>query len=392
MINIGTDRTFNFFSLDYVYYPVSGIMKLWHWLFGSIFGPTNAWGWVLSVVFLVYTLRLIMFRPFMKQMDSQIKMQAMQPEMKKLREKYKDDKQRLGEEMMKLQKEHGVSMVGGCLPALIQAPVFIGLFHVLRMFQPLGDGQYRPNNYIFSKQDILDFAAAKIFDHAPLGATMIIPHDQLTQMGGVRAWMVWVGVPLTILAGILTHLTSRRSVARQRQMNPEAAAAPQAAMMNKVMLYLFPIGVMVGGPFMPLAILFYWLANNSWTFGQLWVAHKLQDRRNALDALVVEEEKESQRFSTPRPGARPAAPRSAGSVGSRPAVRPEPRDATTSAGRDVTKSAGRDVSKPSGRDVSKPDEAAGPSRSRSAGTGSAKKPTTGARSAPRNSPRKKKKR
>ena len=135
--------TFNFFSLDYIYYPVSGIMWVWHKVFGSFLGPDNVWAWVLSVVFLVFTLRALLFKPFMKQMDSQLKMQAVQPEMKKLREKYKDDRQRLAEEMMKLNKEAGVNPLAGCLPALVQAPVFIALFHVLRMFQPvpLVDGE-----------------------------------------------------------------------------------------------------------------------------------------------------------------------------------------------------------------------------------------------------------
>ena len=129
--------TFNFWSLDYIYYPISGIMWVWHKVFGSFLGPDTALTWVLSVVFLIFTLRAILFKPFMKQMDSQLKMQAVQPQMKKLREKYKDDKQRLSEEMMKLNKEAGVNPLASCLPALIQAPVFIGLFHVLRMFQPV---------------------------------------------------------------------------------------------------------------------------------------------------------------------------------------------------------------------------------------------------------------
>ena len=83
--------TFNFWSLDYIYYPVSGIMWIWHKVFGAVFGPDQAVTWVLSVIFLIWTLRAILFKPFMKQMDSQLKMQAVQPQMKKLREKYKDD-------------------------------------------------------------------------------------------------------------------------------------------------------------------------------------------------------------------------------------------------------------------------------------------------------------
>ncbi len=100
-------------------------------------------------------------------------------------------------------------------------------------------------------------------------------------MAGDRAAIIWWGIPLTILAGIATHLTSRRSVARQREMNIDTSGSPQTAIMNKLMLYMFPLFVVVGGPFFPLAILFYWLANNSWTFGQLRVAHTLQDRKKA---------------------------------------------------------------------------------------------------------------
>jgi YidC/Oxa1 family membrane protein insertase len=305
--------TFNFWSLDYIYYPISGIMWVWHKVFGSFLGPDSALTWVLSVVFLIFTLRAILFKPFMKQMDSQLKMQAVQPQMKKLREKYKDDKQRLSEEMMKLNKEAGVNPLASCLPALIQAPVFIGLFHVLRMFQPVNDGPegpsvwfYRANVYFFGQADVVSMGEAKLPGGAPLVGFMTMPLDQLTFMAGDRAAIIWWGVPLTILAGIATHLTSRRSVARQREMNIDASG-PQTAIMNKLMLYMFPLFVVFGGPFFPLAILFYWLANNSWTFGQLKVAHTLQDRRALAKAQIVEEVKDQTKFTTPKPGAKPKA-------------------------------------------------------------------------------------
>ena len=125
---------------------------------------------MLSVVFLVFTLRGLLFKPFMKQMDSQMKMQAVQPEMKKLREKYKDDKQRLTEEMMKLNKEAGVNPLAGCLPALIQAPVFIGLFHVLRIVQPTSY-QGRVRQLLLRRADVKSFVDAKLFGGAPLSAS-----------------------------------------------------------------------------------------------------------------------------------------------------------------------------------------------------------------------------
>jgi YidC/Oxa1 family membrane protein insertase len=315
--------TFNFFSLDYLYYPVSGIMWVWHKVFGAVLGPDNVWAWVLSVIFLIFTLRALLFKPFMKQMDSQLKMQAVQPEMKKLREKYKDDRQRLAEEMMKLNKEAGVNPVSGCLPALVQAPVFIALFHVLRMFRPIvtSDGfAYRDNVYFFGSTDVQSFSNAKFFGHAPLGSFMTMPADELSFMHGDRAWVIAIGIPLTIMAGIATHLTSRRSVARQAQLSTSGLPTGQAAMMNKLMLYVFPLFVIVGGPFFPLAILIYWLANNSWTFGQLWLAHRIQDKRKAAEIQVVEQAKEVTKFSTPPPGAKPK--RST----ARPVVQPSPID------------------------------------------------------------------
>jgi YidC/Oxa1 family membrane protein insertase len=310
--------SFNFFSLDYVYYPVSGILWVWHKVFGSFMGADNGWAWVLSVVFLVFTLRAILFKPFMKQMNSQLRMQELQPQMKKIRDKYKDDRQRQSEELMKLNKEAGVNPLAGCLPALIQAPVFLGLFHVLREFK-VG----KTENYFFGAQDVASFVDAKLFagangGGAPLSSFITMPDNELLSLGGDRATVIWVAIPLMILAGIATHMTSRKSIARQ---SAAAAEAPQTAIMNKVMLYLFPLGVVAGGPFFPLAILIYWLSNNTWTFGQLFVAHRIQDRQKAELASVVEAEQQAASFTKPRPGAKPLDPK-------RPLINPVSLDKT----------------------------------------------------------------
>ena len=89
-----------------------------------------------------------------------------------------------------------------------------------------------------------------------------------------------------ILAGIATYFNSRASVARQ---SPEAAANPQTAMMNKLALYVFPLGVVVGGPFLPLAIIMYWLSNNIWTFGQQhYVFGKIEKEEEAKKQEVLD--------------------------------------------------------------------------------------------------------
>jgi YidC/Oxa1 family membrane protein insertase len=312
--------SFNFFSLDYIYYPVSGILWVWHKVFGAVLGADNAWAWVLSVVFLVFSLRAILFKPFMKQMNSSLRMQELQPQMKKIREKYKDDRQRQSEELMKLNKEAGVNPLAGCLPALVQAPVFLALFHVLREFKP-----GKTENYFFNAADVQSFVDAKLFGGAPLSAFITMPQDQLDALGGIHSTVVAVAIPLMIMAGIATHMTSRRSVGRQ---SAEAASQQQTRIMNKVMLYLFPLGVVLGGPFFPIAILIYWLSNNTWTFGQLYFAHRIQDRQKAEVAQVVEAEEAAKRYTTPKPGARPVAkrPTDAAADGTRPLVTPTPID------------------------------------------------------------------
>ena len=102
-----------------------------------------------------------------------------------------------------------------------------------------------------------------------------------------------------ILAGVATHFNSRASVARQ---SVEAAANPQTAMMNKLALYVFPLGVVVGGPFLPLAIILYWVANNIWTYGQ---QHYVFGKIEKEEELKKAEELARRASNAPSPGSKP---------------------------------------------------------------------------------------
>ncbi len=292
--------------LNFVYYPVSAILWFWHKVFGYVLGPENGVAWALAVVFLVFTLRTLLIKPFVSQVRSMRKMQEFAPEIQKLKKKYGNDRQKMAAEMQKLQTQHGVNPVAGCLPIFVQIPVFIGLFHVLRSFnRPFLSPEVNRNtaNYVFDADEVQSFLDARLFG-APLSGWITQPTEQLDAFAGVtRLDIALVAVPLMILAGILTHFTSRHSVARQTEAQ---TANPQAAIMNKVMLYLFPIGVVVGGPFFPLAILIYWLSNNAWTLGQQYVIYR------RIDVEEHEKKQESiiRRGSTaPRPGQKPARPK-----------------------------------------------------------------------------------
>ena len=285
--------------LDFIYYPVSWILWFWHKVFGAIpfLGPSHGITWALSVVFLVFTLRALLFKPFVSQVRSMRKMQEFAPQIRKLQEKYKGDRQRLAQEMQKLQSEHGVNPLGGCLPILIQIPVFIGLFHVLREFKP-----GKTQNYAFSEAEVNSFLQADLFG-TKLSAYITLAQDQLAALGTDRLSTALVAIPLMIAASIATHITARHSVERQ---SAAAAANPQAAIMNKLTLYIFPIGVLAGGPFFPIAILIYWLSNNVWTLGQQWVVYRKIDREETekKEQTVVQRQ-----ALAPRPGQKPTTPK-----------------------------------------------------------------------------------
>jgi YidC/Oxa1 family membrane protein insertase len=299
---------FNWFSLDIIYYPVSAIMWVWYKFFGFILGPSNFFAWALSVMFLVFTLRAILYKPFVKQIRTTRQMQELQPQIKALQKKYGKDRQRMALEMQKLQREHGFNPILGCLPMLAQLPVFLGLYHVLMSFNRTQTGIGRLGlsvdenrslgNYVFSATDVGHFLDANLFG-APLGATMIQQHGLEAFTEFHRPSVIAVGVPIMILAGVATFFNSRASVARQ---SPEAASNPQTAMMNKLALYVFPLGVVVGGPFLPLAIIMYWLANNIWTFGQQHYVFGMIEKEEEAKKVAA---KERRAQNAPPPGAKP---------------------------------------------------------------------------------------
>lgn len=101
----------------------------------GITNPNISYG--VAIILFTIIVRLVLLPLNIRQMKSQIKMQEVQPELKKLQEKYKSDPQKSQQEMMKLYKEKGVNPMGGCLPLLIQLPILWALFYVFRNIQPV---------------------------------------------------------------------------------------------------------------------------------------------------------------------------------------------------------------------------------------------------------------
>lgn len=320
----------SFITNPLVYYPISGILWLWHTVFvflakllpGADHPESNGIVWALAVVFLVVTLRVILFWPAAKQIRFSRKMQEMQPKMKALQARYKNDREKLATETRKLQKEEGFNPLLGCLPMFIQIPVFLGLFHVLRSFNRMGNsfGQMgmsaeetrNTGNYVFSAADVQSFLDARLFG-APLSAYIQQPAEQFQAFVDpgmpidFARWNIWViALPLMIISAVTTHFNARLSVSRQ---SAEAAANPQAAIMNRMMLWIFPIGILVTGAFLPVAILIYMVVNNGWTFGQ---QRFLFGRMAKEDDEAARKRREHLDSLAPKVGVKPTNPKKKG--------------------------------------------------------------------------------
>ncbi|MGZ8782489.1 MAG: YidC/Oxa1 family membrane protein insertase [Gaiellaceae bacterium] len=189
------------------------------------------WAW--AIVALVVIVRMLLVPLTVRQIHSMQNLQAHAPEMKAIQQKYKQDKQRMNQEMMAFYKENQINPAASCLPMLAQFPVFIGLFFVLRDFE----------NEILPK-----------FPDADLQWLNLIDITEDTKAG-------W-GPLLIVLYGV-SQLTS--SYLMSQNMQPA----------QRAMLLILPIAFI---PFVlnfPSGLMLYWLTTNLWTTGQGLITRKL---------------------------------------------------------------------------------------------------------------------
>ncbi len=257
--------------LNFLYVAVSWILLRWHDLFTTLgMSQTSGWGWALSIVFLVITARVLLFRLFIKQVHYTRNMQKMQPKIQKLRDKYKNDRAELNRQMMKLQQEEGFNPLSGCLPMFLQIPVFLGLFHVLRhLSNSVTLCRAHSHNsilslYTFDRTETCNAARAQIMK-TPLAASFRDSNSLIHRLGGDPSSTRWVLVILLVISAAAT-------LATQLMVKANATTVPEgtAATVQRLMMWVIPIGVLASGLLFnfPLGVLLYWFTSNLWTLGQ----------------------------------------------------------------------------------------------------------------------------
>ncbi|CAL9485703.1 Membrane protein insertase YidC [Streptomyces sp. enrichment culture] len=237
--------------------PVSWIIVQFHSLYGAIFGADSGWAWGLSIVSLVVLIRICLIPLFVKQIKATRGMQALQPKMKAIQERYKNDKQRQSEEMMKLYKETGTNPLSSCLPILAQSPFFFALYHVLAT---IADGK---TIGVLDEQLVDSARSARIFG-APIAAKFMDSEEKVAALGASLTDVRIVTAVMIILMSLSQFYTQRQLM----QKNVDLTVKTPFMQQQKMLMYIFPVIFAVMGVNFPVGVLVYWLTTNVWTMGQ----------------------------------------------------------------------------------------------------------------------------
>ena len=241
-----------------LYIAVSWVIVTLHDFLSPFFGTDSGVSWSLAIVGLVILIRIILIPLFVKQIKSQRALTALQPHMKEIQKKYKDDRQKQSEEMMKLYKEHKTNPLASCFPILAQAPIFFALFTVLN-----GIGKNPPVKYgVLSQDDVVSAANATFFG-APISQTFL----------GTNTTTVKIVTVFLIFIMSLTTFTTQRQL-MLKGMPKMDSSNNMMQQQQKIMLYAFPVIFAITGVNFPIGVLIYWSTTNFWTWGQQYYVIK----------------------------------------------------------------------------------------------------------------------
>jgi YidC/Oxa1 family membrane protein insertase len=212
---------------------LSQLILLLHWVLVTLSGwfePLGyAWQWGLAIIGLTIIVRLILFPLTWKQFSSAQAMQAIQPQLKELQKKYKNDRQKLQQETMALYQQHRVNPFASCLPIVLQLPVFISLYAAIAGKGPLSAPQYQ--------------ASVQALYHAPF------------------LWIPELGKPdpyyILLILYVVSQLVSTELMLVNQTDKSQKMIMRAMPIIFVVFLWKFPAGLFV-----------YWVTTNLWTIGQ----------------------------------------------------------------------------------------------------------------------------
>ncbi|MFH8367948.1 membrane protein insertase YidC [Streptomyces sp. NPDC018031] len=241
-----------------LYDAVSWIIVQFHSFYSLIFDEDSGWAWGLSIASLVVLIRICLIPLFVKQIKATRNMQVLQPKIKAIQERYKSDRQRQSEEMMKLYKETGTNPLSSCLPILAQAPFFLALYQVLNK---IANGH---KVGFIDDQSLVDSAREAHIFGAPIAVKFMSSEEKVQALGATLTDVRVVTITMIVLMSASQFFTQRQLMTKNVDLSVKTPFMQQ----QKVLMYVFPIMFAVFGINFPVGVLLYWLTTNLWTMGQ----------------------------------------------------------------------------------------------------------------------------
>ncbi len=246
-----------------------------------------------AIILLTLVVMILLMPLTLKATRSTIKMTQVQPELKRLQKKYKDDRETLNQEMMKLYQEHGINPVGGCLPMLAQLPVFLVLFQVLRgLSRRISDQPFFEAANLVREQSGLSVSAGNEISprflgpdtemyHQLAGQTKMSfgPFDLAAEAGEVLSDSILRGIPYLLMVVVVVGA----SYYQQRQVSARRTeGAPSMNPQQQMLLRFLPLLSGFWSFFFPAGLVLYWATSNTFRIGQqAYITHQIYGKEMA---------------------------------------------------------------------------------------------------------------
>ncbi|MEE8564639.1 MAG: YidC/Oxa1 family membrane protein insertase [Atribacterota bacterium] len=258
----------------------SSLISLVTKLLTALYGFTHNYG--VAIILLTILIRLILYPLMQKQMVSMREMQKIQPLMKAVQEKYKNDKERLNKELMALYKEHKVNPMSGCLPLLIQMPILILLFQTLRVFK-----------YHIPNTEIIDGGFLWIANQY----NVIENGETIAKAGlALSERLISFGVFGIEYIGILPFLVGGSMYIQQKMTSTGGAAGGKdggsSQQTQKMMTIMMPLLIGFMSFSLPSGLTLYWFTSTLLGIGQQYLINKKTPTIVEMPKEVVSGKKE----------------------------------------------------------------------------------------------------
>ena len=259
---------------DAILHPFAwAISYVWVWIHDLLvlLGMSSGSGmaWVLSIVLLTILVRIAIIPLFLKQIRSSRAMQAIQPEMRKIQDKYKGKKdqvsrQKMMEETQALQRKHKVSPFASCLPMLVQMPVLFGMYRAIIAVSSISAGTY---TYRGEATDHLGPLTASVSEEIVNSTVFGVPLSHTLRESFGQPSVVAVFVAAIVLMVALQFFSMRLSFSRNM---PDMGDNPMAQS-QRSMMYVMPLMFIFSGAFFQMGVVIYTVTASFWALGQsLW--------------------------------------------------------------------------------------------------------------------------